>query len=68
MNACNVVTVIEINGRYFYKFGAKGQVLTAWSVVAAKVFAQPSEAAKVLKQLQVKGKNCSLRTVLMEVL
>ncbi|KQQ97433.1 hypothetical protein [Massilia sp. Leaf139] len=30
--------VVKLKGRYFYGFGRKGQVLTAWSLVGARLF------------------------------
>lgn len=34
----HTAAVLVINRRYFYKFGKKGQVLTAWTLAGAKLF------------------------------
>lgn len=34
----HAAAVIKIKGRYFYGFGKKGQVLTAWALLGAKFY------------------------------
>ncbi|MUK40979.1 hypothetical protein GNP61_05335 [Aliivibrio fischeri] len=47
---------IMINDRYFYDFGKKGQVLTAWSFGGAKLFTYADTLDVVLKKLDEKRK------------
>lgn len=48
---------IKIGERYFYSFGKKGQVKTAWSLAGAKLFAHESEQYfNILTKLIEKGK------------
>lgn len=53
--------VIKISGRYFSKFGKKGQVQTAWSLAGAEVFL--SSLAPVLKKLDEKGKKYTVELI-----
>lgn len=53
--------VIIIDGRYFSKFGKKGQVQTAWSLAGAELFLNSLEP--VLKKLDEKGKKYRVELV-----
>ncbi|ELC0724470.1 hypothetical protein RII71_002399 [Vibrio parahaemolyticus] len=53
--------VIKISGRYFSKFGKKGQVQTAWSLAGAEVFL--SSLLPVLKKLDEKGKKYTVERI-----
>lgn len=39
----HAMAVVKIKGRYFYGFGKRGQVLTAWSLTGAKFFGIASQ-------------------------
>lgn len=49
---------IEVNGRFFYRFGKSGQVLTSWSLAGAELFGSWQEdlIANVEARLARKGK------------
>ncbi|MDK9761641.1 hypothetical protein KI743_06485 [Vibrio sp. D420a] len=53
--------VIKIDGRYFSKFGKKGQTQTAWSLAGAEVFL--NSLTPVLHKLDEKGKKYSVERV-----
>lgn len=47
MSASNLSYVVGVDNRYFYKFGKKERVLTAWCLTGAKLFQTYDEAAKI---------------------
>lgn len=56
MNIIAKTKAIMINDRYFYDFGKKGQVLTAWSFGGARLFMGIYTMEPVLKKLDEKHK------------
>ncbi|MDD9154972.1 hypothetical protein PVK64_02035 [Aliivibrio sp. S4TY2] len=56
MSIITKAKAIMINDRYFYDFGKKGQVLTAWSFGGAKLFMGSYTMEPVLKKLDEKRK------------
>ena len=63
MNIKQHTFVVEINGRYFYKY-SNGRCLTAWSLAGAKHF-QPLDIDRckaICKAETEKGKDCWILT------
>ncbi|WP_281222791.1 hypothetical protein [Photobacterium sanguinicancri] len=59
--------VIKIGHRFFCRFGKHGQVLTAWSLAGAEIYADSRVAESVIEALKAKGKKPQLLTVTLEV-
>ncbi|HCZ9713840.1 TPA: hypothetical protein O4I98_001339 [Vibrio parahaemolyticus] len=55
--------VIMLNGRYFYNFGKKGRVLTAWGLGGAARFSISCNLNPVLAKLDEKGKKYTVEQV-----
>jgi|GEM_PF-1857523 len=49
--------------RFFYDYGKKDRVLSAWSLAGARLFASFKEADEMQDELIAKGKNCYLAAV-----
>ena len=63
-----VIKIKTNNGeRYFYGFGKKGQVLTAWSLLGARIFSNwNDELAKIENRIKKKGLQAEKMLLLME--
>ncbi|HHF0503368.1 TPA: hypothetical protein ACPHRY_002684 [Vibrio antiquarius] len=55
--------VIEINGRFFYEFGKKGQVKTAWRIAGSEMFFCRTALKQTLSKLDDKKKNYTVKLV-----
>ncbi|MEL7291517.1 MAG: hypothetical protein AAGJ88_04270 [Pseudomonadota bacterium] len=55
--------VIEINGRFFYEFGKKGQVKTAWGIAGSEMFFCRTALQQTLSKLDDKKKNYTVKLV-----
>ncbi|NOH35632.1 hypothetical protein [Vibrio chagasii] len=54
---------IQIQDRYFVKFGSKGQVLTAWSMCGGQLFICRGKLKDVLEKLEAKSKKYTVKLV-----
>lgn len=56
-NAIAIAVLTPSGRRYFYGFGNKGQLQTAWSLAGAKLFGawQAEEVKKAERQIEAKG-------------
>ncbi|NVJ61837.1 MAG: hypothetical protein HWE27_15700 [Gammaproteobacteria bacterium] len=62
-NPVKQTKVIMLNGRYFSRFGKKGQVQTAWCLAGAKSFNESCDLNPVLKKLDEKGKKYTVERI-----
>lgn len=53
---------IQIENRWFYKFGKHGQILTAWSLAGARLL-QTHEVDEIYNGLEKKGKQPTVRLI-----
>lgn len=68
VNPIKQAKVIMINGRYFYDFGVKGQVKTAYSIAGAKMFIESCSLNSMLNKLDEKRKRYTVEQIeLLEV-
>ncbi|EGU37072.1 hypothetical protein [Vibrio scophthalmi] len=67
-NQAKQAKAIMINGRYFYDFGVKGQVKTAYSIAGAQMFIDSCSLNAVLNKLDEKRKSYTVEQIeLLEV-
>lgn len=62
-NPVKQTKVIMLSGRYFSRFGKKGQVQTAWSLAGAKTFNESCDLNPVLKKLDEKSKKYTVEQI-----
>ena len=70
MNPRTTAYALEIDGRYYYGRGKKGQLLTAWSLAGAKLFPtwDGAEVEKIRDVAESRGKECRIVVASTEVL
>ncbi|WP_215407655.1 hypothetical protein [Vibrio gigantis] len=62
-NPTKQVKVIMIDDRFFYDFGKKGQVLTAWGMGGARTFTESCSLNPILKKLDEKKKKYKVEQI-----
>ena len=48
--------VVRIAGRYFYGFNKRGNLMTAWSLPAARLFSDAREAIAIERLAKMRGR------------
>ncbi|NRB68771.1 MAG: hypothetical protein HRU48_15595 [Vibrio sp.] len=62
-NRAKQAWTIEIQDRYFVKFGSKGQVQTAWSMCGGQLFICRGNLKDVIEKLEAKNKKYTVKLV-----